>query len=223
MKPSRLTKQDPVAWIAMSSQTLEGASQLAKDRRELLTGRMDTGWLDSFREITKPTDGPTARTWTDSYVGKFTWRSSLEWSEITLVALSAEQSLKAIAILSSDDAGCLKTHDLALLLAEIGADDQDGIIVAVAEVKNRTRTVREFGRQNLMRPSTKELLQSIVESHRDLFNVTRYCFAEGFAYHRPPGFRRDFWHIALGFLLHAKRLAVTARREGRLAPSRSGS
>lgn len=224
--PRRLKNQDPVAWIAMSVQTLEGASQIAKDRRDLLTRQTDTSWPDSFREITRPHDGPAEVSWAESYVGRSWWRSSLEWSEIMLVALSAEQSLKAIAILRSEDASCLKTHDLSLLLDQIGTVDQDSIITAVADVKNRTRMVREFGRQNLMRPKTRELLQTIVEAHRDLFTVTRYSLAEGYRYSRPPGFRRDFWHIALGFQLHAKRLGILARREGGLSsppPAKSGA
>ena len=210
----KLKDQDPEAWIVMSAQTLGGAFQIAKDRRDSLAERTDTSWIDAFWEITRVHDDPVEASAELSYVSGVWWRSSLEWSEIMLIALSAEQSLKAISILQSEDASCLKTHDLALLLAEIDAAGQDGIIAAVKDVKRRTRAVREFGQQNLMRPRTRKLLQTIVEAHRDLFTVTRYSRAEGRDYYRPPAFRRDFWHIALGLYLYAMRLVALARRVG---------
>lgn len=200
----------------MSKQTLAGAFQIAKDRRDLLVEEVDTRCPDLFREITEVWDCPDAHRSAEKYLGTWEWRESLEWSETMLVALSAEQSLKALAILRSDDSSCLKTHDLTLLLDDIDDSDQDGIVATVADAKEHTRTVRDLGWQNLMRPKTKEHLRCIVDAHRDLFNVTRYRFEENLA-RRLPGFRRDFWHIALAFLLYVNRLVVAENRKGDLS------
>ena len=214
--PNRLKNQDPVAWIVMSKQTLSGAFQIAKDRRELLLEKADARCSDLFLQIVDVRGCPDAgRSAEEQYLDKFTWHEGLGWSETMLVALSAEQSLKSIAILRSGDSGCLKTHDLTHLLQEIGDGDQDGIIATLADAKERTRAVHELGRQNLRRPRTKEHLRIIVDAHRDLFNKTRYRFERDLD-RRLPGFRRDFWHVALALLLYANRLVVAAKRKGGL-------
>jgi len=210
--PPRLCMQDPVAWVVMSRQTLESAFQIAKDKRDVLMEKAATRCSDLFLQIVDVRDCPDAsRSEVDRYSDKFMWHDSLGWSEMMLVALSAEQSLKALAVLRSDDSGCLKTHDLTQLLEEIGDDDQDGILATLGEAKERTRTVRELGWQNLMRPRTKKHLRIVVDAHRHLFNVTRYRFEDDLT-RRLPGFRRDFWHIALALLLYVNRLVVSVRR-----------
>ena len=106
---ARLTQQIWLDWLRMAGRTLAGASQ--------------TVWQD--RDEMAANNALFAKVTGQPPMNEREWRNSITWSAAVLLALSAEQSMKAIAIRTSPNGECLKTHDLECLWNDIQPMDRD--------------------------------------------------------------------------------------------------
>ena len=90
------------------------------------------------------------------------WRNSVTWGAAVLIALSAEQSLKAAAIRRTRGA-CLLTHDLSRLWDNLVQEDQPAIAARIGEIRNRTQGTK------LGDPGTAATADEIVRTHKVTF------------------------------------------------------
>ena len=185
-----LDRQNWLDWCHMAERTLAGASQMV--------------WQNSDERAEN--NALFAKVTAQPVMNERGWRMALTWSAATLLALSTEQSMKAIAIRTRPDGKCLKTHDLEHLWNDLDPVDQQGVVAAVDQLRTRVRGTRlDQG------PPTNGLdgLRVTIRHHRRVFEDTRYHLET-----RPGGLRPNLteniplWRLALGALAHAKRLAA---------------
>ena len=141
------------------------------------------------------------------------WRNAITWAGATVLSLSAEQSMKALAIRAGANGECRKTHDLRLLWDELCPEDKTGIERAARQLRKRT-----MGTGLAEGPPLAgiEQIEQIIDHHRSTFEQTRY-YKES----RTRNQRNDLtgnlelWKIALAALVYARGLDATDRQLGR--------
>ena len=133
-----------------------------------------------------------------------TWRNSVTWGAAVLIALSAEQSLKAVAIRRSRGA-CLLTHDLTKLWGDLEHEDRIAIAQRIGEIRSRTRGTK------LGDAGTAATADEIVRAHQDTFVYARY-YRE--TRQSESGgdlvLNIDLWQFALAAYMHAHRGVIDA-------------
>ncbi len=96
----RLLQQNWLDWLRMAERTLAGASQTVWQNRDEMAANNTL-----FAKVTG-----------QPLMNEREWRNAITWTAAAVLALSAEQSMKAIAIRASPNGECFKTHDLEDLL-----------------------------------------------------------------------------------------------------------
>ena len=141
--------QDPFLWCAMARSSAAAASQLAWQRPEEMQEQRGL-----FVKVTGlPVDEPK-------------WRRAITWNSAVLVALSAEQSLKALVIMASPTSEHPRSHDLWKLWKAVGDRAQARIGVELRWVRSRVAGTRLA--QGTM------AADEIVKHHCKTFEVARY-------------------------------------------------
>lgn len=141
--------QDPFLWCAMARSSIAAASQIAWQNSEDMDKQRDL-----FVKVTElPIDEPK-------------WRRAITWNSAVLVALSAEQSLKALAIMASPTSEHPRTHDLVNLWDVVGDRARARICADLRWVRGHTTGTR------LAQGSMAA--DEIVQHHRRTFELARY-------------------------------------------------
>jgi len=70
------------------------------------------------------------------------WRNTITWVGATMLSLSAEQCMKALAIRTGANSECRKTHDLKLLWDDLCPLEKVGIEGAARQLRDRTTGTR---------------------------------------------------------------------------------
>ena len=141
--------QDPFLWCAMARSSAAAASQMAWQA----DGEMHEQ-RDLFAKVTgMPVSEPN-------------WRRAVTWNSAVLVALSVEQSLKALAIMASPTSERPRTHDLLELWNVVGDRVQ-------ARIHGELRWIRDrmVGTKLAQGMLTAD---EIIKHHRKTFELARY-------------------------------------------------
>ena len=152
---ARLTQQIWLDWLRMAGRTLAGASQTVWQNRDEMAANNAL-----FAKVTG-----------QPLMNEREWRNSITWSAAVLLALSAEQSMKAIAIRTSPNGECLKTHDLERLWNDVQPMDREGIARAAQRLRARTVGTRLGQGPD---PTGVGGWTAVVRHHRSTFEGTRY-------------------------------------------------
>ena len=99
------------------------------------------------------------------------WRNSMTWTAATLLGLSIEQGLKALAIRRSPGGEVIATHDLVALWDELPEEDHEGIAAAAGRFRRRVAGTRFDDAPDL---SEVKALATVIRHHRHVFELTRY-------------------------------------------------
>ena len=173
--PERLTQENWLKWHAMGAKNLMGASQMVWQSPDEITAN---------RELFAKVTGDTPE-------DDFYWTNAILLSSAVLLALSIEQSLKAIAIRVKG--GCLKTHDLELLWNDIRSEDREGIAATARLIRKRTEgTSLAMG---ACADGVKEWTE-VIGHHRNTFEDARYSMEsqrQGYGLSR----NLELWVLAL--------------------------
>ena len=141
--------QDPFLWCAMARSSAAAASQMAWQATEEMHEQRDL-----FVKVTGlSVDEPK-------------WGRAVTWNSAVLVALSAEQSLKALAIMTSPTSERPRTHDLVELWRVVGDRGQ-------ARICYELRWVRAMSLGTRLARGTLAA-DEIVHHHRKTFELARY-------------------------------------------------
>ena len=141
--------QDPFLWCAMARSSAAAASQMAWQATEEMHEQRDL-----FVKVTGlSVDEPK-------------WGRAVTWNSAVLVALSAEQSLKALAIMTSPTSERPRTHDLVELWRVVGDRGQARICYELRWVRGNVAGTR-LARGTLA-------ADEIVHHHRKTFELARY-------------------------------------------------
>ena len=134
------------------------------------------------------------------------WRRAITWNGAVLVALSVEQSLKALTIMTSPTSERPRTHDLVKLWKVAGDRVQDRICDELRWVRDRTVGTRLS--QGML------AAEEIVHHHRKTFELARY-YNERNPTGAPKALTQniDLWQFALA-AYRATRLALTRAVSG---------
>lgn len=182
-KKALLTNQSWSAWVHMAEGSLTGASQMAwQNKNDMNVNRTLFGKV------------------TDREPTEYQWKNSITWFAASLLALSAEQSMKALVIKKSPNGECRKTHDLECLWKDLQLDDRRRVAEAAQRLKDRTRGTRFDEAPYLT--SIKELAE-IACHHKNTFEDARY-------YLQTKKVRKDLtknlelWKFALSLFEYAR-------------------
>ena len=151
--PKLLTRENWRHWHAMGRENLIGASQMVWQSRDEMAANSSLFW--------KVTGQPP--------MGEHYWRNAITWSGAVLLSLSAEQSLKAIAIRVKGE--CFETHDLELLWNDIRSEDREGIAATARLIRKRTEGTRLTGGAS---HDGVEGWTEVILHHRATFEHARY-------------------------------------------------
>ncbi|MDE0649424.1 MAG: hypothetical protein OXI12_03665 [Gammaproteobacteria bacterium] len=99
------------------------------------------------------------------------WRNSMTWTAATLLGLSIEHGLKALAIRRSPSGEVIATHDLAALWDELPEEDHKGIAAEAGRFRRRVAGTRFDDAPDL---SEVKALAAMIRQHRHAFEFTRY-------------------------------------------------
>ena len=174
--------QDPFLWCAMARSSAAAASQMAWQGAEEMNEQRGL-----FVKVTEPpVEGPN-------------WRRAVTWNSAVLVALSAEQSLKTLAIMANPKSRYPRTHDLVKLWEVIGEPSQVRICAELERVRGRLTGTR-LGQGTMV-------ADEIVHHHRKTFELARYYNEKD-----PMGAPNELTHN-----VELWQLALTTYRVARLA------
>ena len=141
------------------------------------------------------------------------WRNAITWAGAPILSLSAEQSMKALAIRASSNGECCKTHDLKLLWEELCSKDRMGIEKAAGQLQERSKGTRLARGPQL---TENGQIEKVVANHRSTFEDARYYMETG------PNNQQnkltglvELWKFALAVLIYAKDLDAADRDLGR--------
>ena len=141
------------------------------------------------------------------------WRKAITWAGAPILSLSAEQSMKALAIRASSTGECCKTHDLKLLWEELCSKDRKGIVKAAGQLQERSKGTRLASGPQLTETGQ---IEKVVTNHRSTFEDARYYMETG------PNNQQnkltglvELWKFALAVLIYAKELDAADRDLGR--------
>ena len=181
--------QDPFLWSAMARSSVAAASQMVWQAPEEVHEQRDL-----FVRVTGlPVDEPR-------------WRKAVTWNGAVLLALSAEQSLKALAIMASETSEHPYTHDLVTLWEAAGDRSRVRISAELRWVRGRMADTR-------LAQGTMGACE-IVHHHRKTFEMARY-YNETNPTGAPNELTHniDLWQFALA-VYRAARLALTTAVSG---------
>ena len=132
------------------------------------------------------------------------WRNSMTWAAATLLGLSIEQGLKALAILRSQGGEVIATHDLVTLWEVLPAEDHKGISEEAGQFRKRTAGTRFDDAPDL---SEVKALVAVIRHHRSVFEFTRYHLEmQGSGTGRELTENLGLWVVAIATYCYAKRL-----------------
>ena len=94
----------------------------------------------------------------------------MTWTAATLLGLSIEQGLKALAIRRSQGGEVIATHDLVALWEVLPEEDHRGIAQEAGRFRKRTAGTRFDDAPDL---SEVKALVTVVRYHRTVFGTTR--------------------------------------------------
>ena len=141
--------QDPILWCAMARSSAAAASQMAWQATDEMHEQRDLFVKATGFSVDEPK-----------------WRRAVTWNSAVLVALSAEQSLKALAIMTSPTSERPRTHDLVELWRVVGDRGQARICYELRWVRGNVAGTR-LARGTLA-------ADEIVHHHRKTFELARY-------------------------------------------------
>ena len=133
------------------------------------------------------------------------WRNKVTWAAAVLLALSIEQSLKTLAILTSTDAGCLKEHDLYLLWCDIPTECQEGVRRELDAVRRRVAGTR-------LEHAALSDADETVRVHRHTFERSRYYNETGGKHSGDLVHNVDLWQLALAANAFVQRVVHSGLR-----------
>lgn len=169
----RLSGQSAQTWSRMAEGNLAAASQMVWQSTEEVAEQRTLFEKVSGRQIHEAD-----------------WRNKVTWAAAVLLALSTEQSLKALAIQTSADAGCLKEHDLYLLWRDIQTEHQEGVRREVNAVRKRVAGTR-------LEQAGLSRVDETVCIHRHTFERSRYYNETDSKRHGDLVYNIDLWQLAL--------------------------
>ena len=196
-KSKRLARQNWRDWLTMAEGTLAGVSQMVWQNRD----EMDAQRTLFAKVIGAPN------------MAENEWRNAITWAGATILSLSAEQSMKALAIRASSNGECCKTHDLKLLWNEVSTEDRKGIEKTARQLHERTKGTRLAESPQLTGIGQ---IEKVIDDHRSTFEHTRY-----YKETRRNSQQNDLtgnlelWKFALAALMYAKGLGAVDRELGR--------
>ena len=152
-KPRQLKAQEWRDWLRMAEKTLAGAGRIAWQSPD--ESQVE---INLFGRVTGQLPMPDSK-----------WRNSMTWTAATLLGLSIEQGLKALAIRRSGEASA--THDLFGLWEALPEEDQKGIAEEAGRFRRRTARTRFEDAPDL---SEVKALVEMIHHHRYVFERTRY-------------------------------------------------
>ena len=123
---NRLVQQCWRDWLSMAEGTLAGVSQMVWQNEDV---------VDENRKLLAKVTGV-------QQMAEHEWRNAITWAGATMLSLSAEQCMKALAIRAGANGEYRKTHDLRLLWDDLGPDDKTGIERAARQLRDRTMGTR---------------------------------------------------------------------------------
>ena len=187
-KSNRLAQQDWHDWLRMAEGSLAGASQMVWQNRE----EMDANRTLFAKVIQSP------------HMAESEWRNAITWVGATLLSLSAEQTMKAIAIRASSNNECCKTHDLKLLWDELCTKDRQGIMEAAGQLHEHTKGTRLSEGPLLTEISQ---IEKVIDHHSRTFEYSRY-YKETRRNNQQSDLNGnlELWSFALAALMYAKEL-----------------
>ena len=194
---NRLVQQCWRDWLSMAEGTLAGVSQMVWQNEDV---------VDENRNLFAKVTGVR-------HIAEREWRNAITWAGATMLSLSAEQCMKALAIRAGANGECRKTHDLKLLWDDLCPDDKTGIESAARQLQERTMGTRLAEGPHL---AGIEQIEQIIDHHRSTFEQTRY-----YRETRMRNQRNDLtgnlelWKFALAALVYARGLDATDRQLGR--------
>ena len=196
-KSNKLTQQNWGDWLKMAEGTLAGVSQMVWQNRDEVHAQ-----ISLFAKVIRAPN-----------MAEREWRNAITWASATMLSLSAEQSMKALAIRTSKNGECCKTHDLKLLWIELCSEDKKGIEKAARQLRENTKGTRlaegfplaEIGQ-----------IEKVIDHHRSTFEQTRY-YKETRRNNQQKDLtgNLELWKFALAALVYAKGLHTADRRLGR--------
>ena len=131
--------------------------------------------------------------------GEWIWRNSITWTAAALLALSLEQSMKAIAIYRGWELPKIKTHNLKLLWDKLEEEDRKGIERELERVRGRAKATR-LGEWKL-----KGGADAIVRAHEATFEMARY-YLEDRPGQAPMKLKHniELWQLAFAVFLYGQ-------------------
>ena len=181
----------------------------------------DQVWHDWLRMAEKTLAGAGRITWQSAaerpveieLFGKVTgqppmhdsrWRNSMTWTAATLLGLSIEQGLKALAIRRSQGGEVIATHDLVTLWEVLPKEDHKGIAEEARRFRKRTAGTRFDDAPDL---SEVKALGAVIRHHGSVFEFTRYHLEmQGSGTGGELTENLGLWVVAIATYCYAKRL-----------------
>ena len=187
-KPKGLAQQNWRDWLIMAEGTLAGVSQMVWQNRDD---------MDAQRTLFAKVIG-------SPHMAEREWRNAITWAGATILSLSAEQSMKALAIRASSNDECCQTHDLKLLWNELCMKDRRGIEKAVGQLHERTKGTRLA--EGPLLTGIRQI-EKVIDDHRSTFEHARY-YKETRRNNQQSDLSEnlELWKFALAALIYAKGL-----------------
>ena len=196
-KSTRLAQQNWRDWLSMAEKTLAGVSQMVWQNR----GEMNAN-RTLFAEVIGSPHMPERE-----------WRNAITWAGASILSLSAEQSMKALAIRASSNGECCKTHDLKLLWNELCSKDRRGIEKAAGQLHEHLKETRLAEGPQLTGIGQ---IEKVVTNHKSTFEHARYHMETGRNKQQNDlTGNLELWKFALAVLKYAKELDAADRHLGR--------
>ena len=180
--PQNQVKLEWVYWLRMAGGFLAGASQMVWQSSDE---------VNEQRALFHKVAGFPV-------YGDWIWRNSITWTGAAILALSVEQSMKAIAIYRGRQRS--KTHNLKVLWDRLDEPDRNGIERELERVRQRCRTTK-LGEWNLEGGA-----EAIVRVHKGTFEMARY-YLEDRAGQAPAELKHniELWQLAFAVFLYGQR------------------
>ena len=185
-RSERLTQQDWHDWLRMAEGTLAGCSQMVWQDQNVRNENRDL-----FAKVAKKENMTEDK-----------WKNAITWAGAILLSLSAEQSMKALAIRKSNGE-CRKTHDLKLLWDALCTEDKNGIEQSAQELAEHVENTN-LAKGKLM--NIKEI-EGTIEHHRSTFEHARY-YKEEQSNNQQIDLTKnvELWNFSLAVFMYAESL-----------------
>ena len=191
-------------WVRMAEKTLAGAGRIAWQSPVERQAE-----IELFGKVTSQPPMHDSK-----------WRNSMTWTAATLLGLSIEQALKALAIRRSPSSEVIATHDLVALWNELPEEDHEGIAEEAGRFRRRVAGTRFDDAPDL---SEVQALATVICHHRHAFEFTRYHLESQRRGTRGPLTENlGLWVVAVSTYGYAKRLQPNVFRQLARAPVGTG-